>query len=116
MSPTLMCTRSKCRASMVAWVPLPLPCTPMITYFRMTATLRRFKGGRQGKAEPLTEKGYVVPVGGPRRVAGVPAHRPLRCLAPHGCTGDRAPPGQRLLREDRAADRRTVVQESVRQW
>ena len=36
ISPTLICTRSRSSASIVAWVPLPLPCTPMMTYLRMT--------------------------------------------------------------------------------
>ena len=37
MSPTLMCTRSRSSASILACVPLPLPCTPMITYLRMSS-------------------------------------------------------------------------------
>src|SRR6516165_8148184 len=37
MSPTLMCTRPRSAASMWLWVPLPLPCTPMITYLRMSS-------------------------------------------------------------------------------
>src|SRR5580658_5444796 len=36
MSPTLMCTMSRSAASSWLWVPLPLPCTPMITYLRMS--------------------------------------------------------------------------------
>src|SRR6516165_7096807 len=37
MSPTLMCTRFRSAASRWLWVPLPLPCTPMITYLRMSS-------------------------------------------------------------------------------
>src|SRR5262247_4020200 len=44
MSPTLMCTRSRSAASMPAWVPLPLPWTPMMTYLRMLPALHT-KGG-----------------------------------------------------------------------
>src|ERR1700684_438403 len=36
MSPTLMCTMSRSAASSWLCVPLPLPCTPMITYLRMS--------------------------------------------------------------------------------
>src|SRR5438552_1830828 len=35
MSPTPMCTRSRSAASRPAWVPLPLPWTPMMTYLRI---------------------------------------------------------------------------------
>src|SRR5258708_39789330 len=35
ISPTLMCTRSRSAASIALCVPLPLPCTPMMTYLRM---------------------------------------------------------------------------------
>src|SRR5262245_47873931 len=38
MSPTLICTRSRSRLSMDAWVPLPLRWTPMIPYLPMPAT------------------------------------------------------------------------------
>src|SRR5580700_7180589 len=41
MSPTLMCTRSRSSASILACVPLPLPCTPMITYLRMSSAWHR---------------------------------------------------------------------------
>src|SRR3954447_177583 len=34
MSPTLMWTMSRSAQSSSLWVPLPLPCTPMITYLR----------------------------------------------------------------------------------
>src|SRR5690242_10528275 len=44
MSPTLICTRSRSVASSVACVPLPLPCTPMITYFRMTPAWHATRG------------------------------------------------------------------------
>src|SRR5690242_1060634 len=39
MSPTLMCTRSRSAASRTAWVPLPLPWTPMMTYLRIAPPL-----------------------------------------------------------------------------
>src|SRR5437773_5577344 len=57
MSPTLMCTRSRSCAIMIAWVPLPLPWTPMITYFRMPAPCHR----RTGKAS--RHAGLVSPAG-----------------------------------------------------
>jgi len=41
MSPTAMCSRSKSAASIFAWVPLPLPWMPMMTYFRIPATFAR---------------------------------------------------------------------------
>src|SRR4029453_2195874 len=34
-SPTLRCTMSYAEHSILLWVPLPLPCTPMITYLRI---------------------------------------------------------------------------------
>src|SRR5215831_15238947 len=37
MSPTLICTMSRSAASSWLCVPLPLPCTPMITYLRMSS-------------------------------------------------------------------------------
>src|SRR6476660_7643386 len=37
MSPTPMWTRSRSAASSWLCVPLPLPCTPMITYLRMSS-------------------------------------------------------------------------------
>src|SRR5579859_6875790 len=39
MSPTLMCTMSRSAASSWLCVPLPLPCTPMITYLRISTAL-----------------------------------------------------------------------------
>src|SRR6516164_4181010 len=46
MSPTLIWTRSKSTASSLACVPLPLPCTPMITYLRMVSRLLSSALGR----------------------------------------------------------------------
>src|ERR1700689_657828 len=59
MSPTLMCTMSRSAASSSLCVPLPLPCTPMITYLRMSTAWHTARGGtrlgldhgRQAEAE-----------------------------------------------------------------
>src|SRR5215472_15787222 len=40
MSPMAMCTRSRSLASMPAWVPLPLPWTPIMTYLRTSSGYR----------------------------------------------------------------------------
>src|SRR6266545_4962883 len=44
ISPTPMWTRSRSAASIWACVPLPLPCTPMITYLRMSSAWHTERG------------------------------------------------------------------------
>src|SRR5690349_13049163 len=78
MSPTLMCTRSRSSRSILAWVPLPLPCTPMITYLRIDfPSVRRAEAQRAGR-EP-GQRGRIDAPG-----AGHPEHVTLgdqhRCL------------------------------------
>src|SRR5580704_14108925 len=56
MSPTLMCTMPRSAASSWLCVPLPLPCTPMITYLRMSTAWHMRSGscsvmGRGPQAE-----------------------------------------------------------------
>src|SRR6266545_3246704 len=53
ISPTPMWTRSRSAASNWLCVPLPLPCTPMITYLRMSSAWHTERGvaARGGQAE-----------------------------------------------------------------
>src|SRR5215469_4688924 len=44
MSPTAICTRSRSSASMLDWVPLPLPWTPRMTYLRTSSGYRAIFG------------------------------------------------------------------------
>src|SRR6476620_3536574 len=50
MSPTLMCTRSRSAASRTAWVTLPLPWTPMMTYLRIAPPLHTRAPALAGKS------------------------------------------------------------------
>src|SRR5580698_3941277 len=77
MSPTLMCTRSRSDASSWLCVPLPLPCTPMITYLRMSSAWHT-----QWGIGILRRSGGIIgyggfPVGGPPRPS-----RPLAAARP----------------------------------
>src|SRR5580658_2865166 len=87
MSPTLMCTMSRSAASSWLWVPLPLPCTPMITYLRMSPAwhtqggvgILRGPGGRAlarigGTLDGLGGPGFAVR--GPLRHGRFPEPRP----------------------------------------
>src|SRR5215469_9192901 len=55
MSPTPIWTRSRSAASIWLCVPLPLPCTPMITYLRMSSAwhMNRCVGARGGIHRPV---------------------------------------------------------------
>src|SRR3954467_9802103 len=63
MSPTLMCTMSRPPQSSPAWVPLPLPWTPMITYLRIVppsvggADADRTRGGSPGECARVNVPG-----------------------------------------------------------
>src|SRR5262245_45720376 len=71
MSPTLMCTRLKSSFSILACVPLPLPCTPMITYLRITPPLERL-------LKPLDQALHDLHAGEALVVAGHDHPRRLR--------------------------------------
>ncbi len=49
VSPTLTLTRSRSVASSPAWVPFPLPCTPMITYLRTGRVFQSRRPRRAGR-------------------------------------------------------------------
>src|ERR1035441_8439043 len=55
-SPTLMWTRSRSAASSWLCVPLPLPCTPMITYLRMSSAWHT----QGGVGAPLGHRGRAL--------------------------------------------------------
>src|SRR6516164_9538617 len=69
MSPTPMWTRSRSAASIWLCVPLPLPCTPMITYLRMSSAWHMQAGpgarggfggdSRWGQAGAQTHAGII---------------------------------------------------------
>src|ERR1700723_1898651 len=70
MSPTLMCTMSRSAASSWLCVPLPLPCTPMITYLRMsTAWHTRYRHFRLGRPVISRAQAELALAGPPRRGA-----------------------------------------------
>src|SRR5256886_2178433 len=54
ISPTPMWTRSRSAASIWLCVPLPLPCTPMITYLRMSSAWHMHRGVAREAEPPLT--------------------------------------------------------------
>src|SRR4051812_21222379 len=57
MSPTPMWTRSRSAASSWLCVPLPLPCTPMITYLRMSSAWHtQAETALAGPAHPAAEQ------------------------------------------------------------
>src|SRR5215472_6381691 len=72
MSPTEMWTRSRSPASMVLWVPLPLPWTPMMTYFRMRVTVGACSAGLP---DGLPDSGNDL--------LGPPAQRSVPCAQPY---------------------------------
>src|SRR6266540_2966982 len=67
MSPTLMCTMSRSPQSIALWVPLPLPWTPIITYFCMClpsvggADAQRARGGPPGERGGIDAPGAGHP-------------------------------------------------------
>src|SRR4051795_11717439 len=75
VSPTLRWTRSRSAASWAACVPLPLPCTPMITYLRTSAAWHPW-ARRESAARRR-------PIGLPRRRrrATAPLHEALALAA-----------------------------------
>src|SRR6478672_8741189 len=64
MSPTLMCTRSRSAASMPAWVPLPLPWTPMMTYLRIALPLHTEAPALAGKGSGVVAQDRLGGAGG----------------------------------------------------
>src|SRR5205809_83312 len=61
ISPTPIWTRSRSAASSWLCVPLPLPCTPMITYLRMSSAWHTERGvaARGGQAGTQTHAGII---------------------------------------------------------
>src|ERR1700749_3457098 len=77
MSPTPIWTRSRSAASSWLCVPLPLPCTPMITYLRMSSAWHTQRG--VGAGGHFLVPGQAEPaLAGPPR----PAAQRLRQLRP----------------------------------
>src|SRR5437879_2537466 len=77
MSPTLICTRSRSSASRMACVPLPLPCTPMITYFRMTPAWHASRGASAPGAALRHQREAVLAPAAQPRVEPAAQHRPV---------------------------------------
>src|SRR5579859_7928630 len=84
ISPTLMWTMSRSAASNWLCVPLPLPCTPMITYLRMSSAWHTKRGsGARGhfqRSRCLASTGQPQPaLAGPPHPAAeqVPELRPV---------------------------------------
>src|SRR6516162_3712799 len=70
MSPTLMCARSRSAASSWPCVPLPLPCTPMITYLRMSTAWHIGPGhSRLGRPVSGCAEAELALAGPPHRAA-----------------------------------------------